>query len=133
MRALMWIILVGAAALIVVGAAARRFMEPAGASSVKAAVTICVVVAVAAMAPMALAARRRPAFLLPACAAAILIRLFATLGVGLWYANGFAADKPAFTTAMVVSYLVLLAAETGVACHFVLRYWRPDAAKRVGT
>lgn len=133
MRAMAWSILAGVAALGVAREAARRFMEPAGASSVTAAVTICMIVAAAAMLPMALAAGRRPAYLLPACAATMLIRLFATLGIGLWYGRRFALDESAFTFAMVVSYLVLLAAETGMACHFVRRYWRPDATKRMGT
>jgi hypothetical protein len=124
-RTLLWFSLFGVIGLVVVIVAAPRLFEPPGASAVIAAAVICVVAGLIAMVPPALVAPRWGDYLMHAGLAAMLIRLFLTLGAGAVYYKVYAPPSSTFMGAIVVFYLVLLAYETGVTIRLVKQHWRP--------
>ena len=113
-----------AMALAAVALAAPRMTDAETASAWIAAAVICATTGIVALAPAGWLAPRHPTYLLEAGLAAIVLRLFGTLAAGFVYLRGAAPPKWAFLNALVVFYLVSLAADTLVTVRLAGRYWR---------
>ena len=125
MRTLLWVILVSGIALGGIIFAAPRLVEPPAASAIVAAACICLAAGLVALIPLMLVAPRWPDYLMQAGMGAMVIRLFLTLGVGAVYLRAYAPLKTTFMMAVVVFYLILVVAETGIAVRLVKLHWRP--------
>lgn len=125
MRNVLWLTL---AAVVVLGGAVvivPRLASPLKAEAIVAAMVICVGAGWLAMLPPLLVAGKQAEYLMGAGLAMILIRLFVTLGLGFAYLRWADPEYAAFVTAMVVCYLTLLVAETGVTALMARRLWNP--------
>ncbi len=125
MRTLVWFSLGGLLALGAVVVAAPRMASPEQASAMIAAAAICLSAGLIAMIPPAVVAARWTDYIIQAGMAAMVVRLFLTLGLGLLYLKWYAPPMSTFLTAMVICYLLLLAVETGVTISLVKRHWHP--------
>lgn len=106
---------------------AHQNASAAEAAAITAAATIAVAAAVLALGPPALVARYFPEQVGLAGLGAMLVRLFLTLMVGWSYLKVRQPPKQVFMNALVVSYLVCLAAETTVIVRLVQKHWRPPS------
>lgn len=118
-------LIAGAAAVWATRAIAQSATNAATAEAIALGAGVCVLAAWCALWPPVLAARFAPDHLGNAGLAAMVTRLFVTLGLALWLARSMGAARPAFMNTLVVSYLVLLAAETGLIIRLVRMSWRP--------
>ncbi len=119
--------LLAAVVVTVVMLAAPWMGEAATASAFVAAALICASTGLIALMPAALVAPRYPTYLMEAGLAAILLRLFLTLGVGAAYWRWWQPPNWPFLNSMVVFYLLFLAGDTIMIIRLANRYWRNSA------
>jgi hypothetical protein len=127
MKTLALFVPLAAVVVTVVMLAAPRMVEPATASAFVAAVLICAATGLVALIPAALVAPRHPTYLMEAGMAAILLRLFLTIGAAAAYWQWWLPQKWPFLNAMVVFYLLFLAGDTFIIIRLARRYWRTPA------
>ncbi len=103
-----------------------RFANEAVGRAVTAAAVICFCSAIVAVVPLVVVSRRHSEYVVQAGMAAIPIRLFLTLGVGLGFPHWSDVQESVYTTALVGFYLAFLAAETFLIVRMVNRRWSND-------
>ena len=124
MRTILWFAMAAVLGLTIVRLVAPCFFAPVEATAIFVAAGICLAAALLGLVPIALIAPRHPDWMIQAGLAAMVIRLFSTLGAGAAYLRFWSPPKWTFLMAGVVFYLVLLAAETGIIVRLVQRHWR---------
>ena len=125
MRTLCWFSLGGLLALGTMVVVAPRMAGPEQASAMIAATAICLSAGLIALIPPAVVVPRWTEYAIQAGMAAMVVRLFLTLGLGLLYQKWYAPPMSTFLTTMVICYLLLLVVETGVTISLVKRHWQP--------